>query len=190
MLRQQTTPRQTQHRNWLFLIIVVCVTLSPVTESLSANVANDSPAHLDELGVRRLEIRTNVIGDFYLPPAAQRVPGIILLGGSDGEPMKERSALLASNRYAVLNLFYFGHGSLPKEFAEVPVEYLTNAVLWLQAREEVDPARIGVIGHSRGAEAAFLMATLRPDIRAVVAVAPSFVVWPGPGASGYFHSAW
>src|SRR5262245_50817328 len=31
---------------------------------------------------------------------------------------------------------------------------------------------------------------LRPDVRAVVAVAPSSVAWPGPGASGYFHSAW
>jgi dienelactone hydrolase len=70
------------------------------------------------------------------------------------------------------------------------VEYLTNAVSWLQARERVDSARIGVIGHSRGAEAALLIATLRPDVRAVVAVAPSSVVWPGPGASGYFHSAW
>src|SRR5439155_11689900 len=54
----------------------------------------------------------------------------------------------------------------------------------------VGSARIGVIGHSRGTEAAFLMATLRPEVRAVVAVAPSCVVWPGPGASGYFHSAW
>jgi dienelactone hydrolase len=89
-----------------------------------------------------------------------------------------------------LNLFYFGYGSLPKEFSQVPVEYLTNAVSWLQAHEHVDSARIGVIGYSRGTEAAFLLATLRPEVRAVVAVAPSCVVWPGPGASGYFHSAW
>ncbi|HKS36002.1 MAG TPA: alpha/beta fold hydrolase, partial [Verrucomicrobiae bacterium] len=96
--------------------------------------------------------------------------------------MKERSASLASHGYAVLNLFYFGHASLPKELSGVPAEYLTNAVSWLQTRERVDPARIGVIGHSRGAEAAFVMAALRPDVRAVVAVAPSSVVWPGPGA--------
>jgi len=104
--------------------------------------------------------------------------------------MRERSALLASRGYAVLNLFYFGQEPLPKHFAEVPIEYLTNAVSWLQTREGVDAARTGVIGHSRGAEAALLMATLRPDVRAVVAVAPSSVVWPGPGAAGYFHSAW
>src|SRR5262249_29685551 len=119
-----------------------------------------------------------------------RVPGIILLGGSDGEPMKERSMLLASNGYAVLNLFFFGHASLPKTFAEVPVEYLTNAVSWLSHRDQVEPTRIGVIGHSRGSEAAFLIATLCPNVRAVVGVAPRSVVWPGPGASGYFHSAW
>jgi dienelactone hydrolase len=131
-----------------------------------------------------------VFGDFYVPTTTGRVPGIILLGGSDGEPMKERSALLAAQGYAVLNLFYFGYGSLPKAFAQVPVEYLTNAVSWLQAQGRVDAARIGVIGYSRGTEAAFLMATLRPDVGAVIAVAPSSVVWPGPGASGYFHSAW
>jgi dienelactone hydrolase len=160
------------------------------SRSPSANAADDSRIHIDEAGVGRQEIQTNVVGNFYFPPTTERVPGIILLGGSDGAPMKERSTLLASNGYAVLNLFYFGRGSLPKELAEVRLEYLTNAVSWLQAREQVDPARIGLLGHSRGAEAALLMATLRPDVRAVVAVAPSSVVWPGPGASGYFHSAW
>src|SRR5262245_28416849 len=149
---------------------------------------NDSRIHLAD--VLRREVRTNVFADFYVPAATERVPGIVLLGGSDGEPMKERAALLASHGYAVLNLFYFGYGSLPKEFAKVPVEYLTNAVSWLRVHERVDSARIGVMGHSRGTEAAFLLATLRPDVRAVAGVAPSCVVWPGPGAAGYFHSAW
>jgi len=148
------------------------------------------PNDLHGSGVRLHEIRTNVIGDLYLPPTSGRVPGLILLGGSDGQPMKERSTLLASNGYAVLNLFYFGHGPLPKQFAEVPLEYLTNAVSWLQAHERVDPTRVGLIGYSRGAEAALLIATFRSDVKAVVAVAPSSVIWPGPGASGYFHSAW
>jgi hypothetical protein len=94
-----------------------------------ANAADGSRITIDEAGVRRQEIRTNLVGDFYLPTTTGRAPGIILLGGSDGEPMKERSAFLASRGYAVLNLFYFGHASLPKELSEVPVEYLTNAVL-------------------------------------------------------------
>ena len=64
------------------------------------------------------------MGDFYIPVTKERLPGIILLGGSDGEPMKERSTLLAAHGYAVLNLFYYGYSSLPKQFAKVPVEYL------------------------------------------------------------------
>jgi dienelactone hydrolase len=143
-----------------------------------------------EMVVCRQEIRTNVVGDFYVAANSMSLPAIILLGGSDGEPMQKRSELLASKGYAVLNLFYFGHDLLPKHFAKVPIEYLTDAVSWLQARQQVDPTRIGVIGYSRGTEAAFLMATLCPGVKAVVGVAPSSVVWPGPGASGYFHSAW
>jgi dienelactone hydrolase len=146
--------------------------------------------HNNGRDVLRSEIRTNVVGDFYLPRATTSLPGIILLGGSDGEPMNERSALLASHGYAVLNLFYFGHDPLPTHFAKVPLEYLTNAVSWLQAREPVDSNRIAIIGYSRGAEAALLVGTLHPDVRTVVAVAPSSVVWPGPGLSGYFNSAW
>src|SRR5689334_1316180 len=81
---------------------------------------SDSPIHINGADVLRLEIRTNVMGDFYIPATKECVPGIILLGGSDGEPMKERSTLLASHGYAVLNLLYYGFGSLPKQFAKVP----------------------------------------------------------------------
>src|SRR5262249_48708041 len=131
----------------------------------SAHATNESQTQLNGAGVRRQEIRTNLIGDFYLPAKAEQLTGIILLGGSDGEPMRERSALLAAQGYAVLNLFYFGLDPLPRHFSEVPLEYLTNAVCWMQARESVDSSRIGVIGYSRGTEAALLMATLCPQVR-------------------------
>jgi dienelactone hydrolase len=192
MLRRQSTLRPDQPRNWSMALVLVCAahTTAAGLTLPSVTAANESRIDMTEAGVRREEIRTKVVGDYYFSTTTKRVPGIILLGGSDGEPMRERSALLATQGFAVLNLFYFGHSSLPKEFAKVPVEYLTNAVSWLRGRKEVYPARIAVIGHSRGAEAALLTATFCPDVRAVVAVAPSSVVWPGPGASGYFHSAW
>jgi dienelactone hydrolase len=184
MLLQQYTFRQCQCSPTPLLILAIA------THFPSAHPAENSRIHPDAAGVSCHEIRTNLAGNFYLPSRTERVPGLILLGGSDGAAMPDRSALLAAHGYAVLNLFYFGYGSLPKELAKVPVEYLTNAVSWLQARDQVDPARIGVIGHSRGAEAALLMATLCLDVRAVVGVAPSSVVWPGPGVSGSFQSAW
>src|SRR5258706_324475 len=146
MRRQQISLRERQHHIWLLLIVSVCLAACRAAESPSANAANTSRIHVYEDGICREAIRTNVVGDFYFPTTTRRVPGLILLGGSDGEPMKDRSALLASNGYAVLNLFYFGHDSLSKNFAAVPIEYLTNAVSWLLRQEQVDPARIAVIG--------------------------------------------
>lgn len=173
--------RQPQRGSLFRLICLTCAAQASVVAT-----AERADNHLEVQEFRG----TNTVADLYLPPTNERVPGIILLGGSDGEPMKARSQLLAAQGYGVLNLFYFGYESLPKDFAKVPLEYLTNAVSWLQRVPQINPTRIGVIGHSRGAEAALLMATTCGDIRAVVAVAPSAVVWPGPGASGYFHSAW
>jgi len=60
------------------------VTLFVLCAERSLPASND----LHKSGVRRREIRTNVIGDFYLPPNTGRLPGLILLGGSDGQPMK------------------------------------------------------------------------------------------------------
>src|SRR5690349_2596946 len=124
-------------------------TYAPAAEStlgFAAATRDESQIHTNEAGIRRQEIRTNPVGDFYFRARAEKLPGIILLGGSDGEPMSERSALLAAQGYAVLNLFYFGSDPLPKHFSEVPLEYLTNAVSWLQASASVDSARLGVIG--------------------------------------------
>ena len=104
--------------------------------------------------------------------------------------MKARAALLAAHGFVVLNLYYFGHSSLPERFVGVPLEYFDGAVSWLKTHEDVDSERLGVIGHSRGAEAALLLGTIRPDIKVIVAVAPTAVVWPGPNPRDSFHSAW
>jgi dienelactone hydrolase len=141
--------------------------------------------------IRREEIRQEgLVGDLYLPGVRGRYPALILLGGSDGEPMKARSALLAAHGFVVLNLFYFAHPSLPERFVGIPLEYFDRAASWLKDYEEVDSERLGVIGHSRGAEGALLLGTIRRDIKAIIAVAPSAVAWPGPNPKDCFRSAW
>jgi hypothetical protein len=54
-----------------------------------------------------------------------------------------------------------------------------RALDWLRRRPEVDPKRMAVVGHSKGAEAALLVGVRHPELRAVVAGAPSSVVWDG-----------
>ncbi len=73
----------------------------------------------------------------------------------------------------------------------MPLEYFDKAVAWLKARPEVDPKAIGAIGWSRGSEAALLLASRNPDVHAVVAVAPSGIVWQGIDYSnGSSQGAW
>jgi dienelactone hydrolase len=148
-------------------------------------------APLSGRDVRREEIRKDgLVGDLYLPAARGHHPALILLGGSDGEPMKARASLLAVHGFVVLNLFYFGHPSLPERFVGIPLDYFDRAVSWLKDHEEVQSQHLGVVGHSRGAEGALLLGTIRPDLKAIVAVAPSAVVWPGPNPKDCFRSAW
>jgi dienelactone hydrolase len=129
-----------------------------------------------------------------LPGAAKR-PALILLGGSEGGAMITRDApVWASRGYAVLALPYYspmGWGpngptpaelpGLPSAFADIPVDRLQQARDWLAQQPEVDAARIGVMGTSKGAEFALLAAARMPWVRAVVAIVPTDVVWEGWG---------
>ncbi len=130
----------------------------------------------------------------HLPGDARR-PALLLLGGSEGGTLITRDAALwASRGYAVLALPYYSpprfgpQGPMPPElptlpaaFADIPVQRLQAARDWLAAQPQVDAARLGVIGTSKGAEFALLAATRMPWIRAVAAIVPSDVVWEGWG---------
>jgi dienelactone hydrolase len=132
---------------------------------------------------------------FATLPGAVRRPALILLGGSEGGSLITRDApVWASRGFAVLALPYYsppGWGpngptpaelpSLPAAFADIPLERLQAARDWLAAQPEVDAARIGVMGTSKGAEFALLAAARMPWIRSVVALVPSDVVWEGWG---------
>ena len=123
-----------------------------------------------------------LVGKLMLPSEGNqnnRIPAVILLGGSEGGFDEAGATLLASHGYAALTLAYFGVEGVPAELVNIPVEYPLQAVKWLQARPEIDPRRIAVIGRSRGSELALLAASLSSEIKAVVAMSPSSVVWNG-----------
>jgi dienelactone hydrolase len=124
-----------------------------------------------------------LVGKLYRPAgAAGRLPGVIVLGGSEGglNPAVSREARLIARRgYAALQLGYFGAPRLPETVQLIPLEYFERAVTWLRAQPGVDPGHIGILGTSIGGEAALLVAAHDPAITAVVAAVPSNVVWEG-----------
>jgi len=126
---------------------------------------------------------------------ALKRPALILLGGSEGGAAITRDApFWASQGYAVLALPYYSprnwspQGLLPPElpelpanFVDIPVERLEQARAWLAEQPEVDAARIGVQGTSKGAEFALIAGTRLPWIKGIAAIVPSDVVWEGWG---------
>lgn len=104
---------------------------------------------------------------------------MLVLGGSEGGLNESTAALLASRGYAALVLAYFGLEGLPQELIEIPLEPFARVLDWLAAQDAVDAARLALFGASKGAEAALLVASRRADVRAVIAHAPSDVVWQG-----------
>ncbi len=118
-----------------------------------------------------------LVGTFYQPAGEGRHPAMIVLTGSGGgvPPPSGPAGGFASRGYAVLALAYFNAEKLPPTLSNIPLEYFGTAVEWLASQPSVDPDRIGVYGHSRGAELALLLGVMY-RFSVVVAVAPSNVV--------------
>ena len=132
-------------------------------------------------------------GRLFIPPGREPRPIVIVLGGSGGGFDLDKAAVLARHGFATLSLAYFGLPGLPPWLHRVPLEYFARAMAWLGHQPEVDARRMGVLGISRGAELALLLSSTFPEIRAVVAYAPSAVAWGSGGrdkATGEIIPCW
>src|SRR6185503_15233648 len=129
-------------------------------------------------------------GVFACADTLERVPGVLALGGSDGGIPTYFQQLLARERCACLALAYHGTPKTQPNLIDVPLERLERALRWLRDHPRVAArdGRVGVVGASKGAELALVLATTFPDlVGPVVAYTPSSVVWAGidfaaPGA--------
>jgi dienelactone hydrolase len=131
-------------------------------------------------GVTVTEIAEDgLVGRLYEPAGGGRRPAILVLSGSNGGIQVTHAPILAGHGYVTFSLAYFRAPGLPKDLVEIPLESLKRGLDWLRARASVDPGRVAVLGISRGAEGALLLGATYPEIKAVVALAPSHVVWEG-----------
>jgi dienelactone hydrolase len=130
-------------------------------------------------GVTETRVRERgLVGSLFRPAGAGPFPAILAIGGSEGGiGARQEAALLASSGYVALALAYFGLDSLPAQLDRIPLEYFMTGLDYLGRQPGVDSARLGIVGTSKGAEAALAVATRSRRFRAVVAYAPSHVVW-------------
>ncbi|WP_344694047.1 acyl-CoA thioester hydrolase/BAAT C-terminal domain-containing protein [Sphingomonas cynarae] len=139
----------------------------------------------------RIEVRQDgLVGRLHLMSGMRSQTAVIMLNGSDGGVPSARDADdLAANGYPTLALAYFQDwrgqpDGVPASLNDIPLEYFFRAIDWLKRRSEVDPARIVVMGQSRGGELALLLGSLRPDLAGIIAFSPSSRVWSGIPAYG------
>ncbi len=136
-------------------------------------------------------VTDGVFANWFPATGAKRGPAVMVLGGSEGGIGKpERSAVDLKRRgFSVLMPSYFGAPAQPDQLELVPLETFDRALAWLRAQPEVDPDRVAVFGHSKGAEAALLVGVRDQRLRAVIASAPTSHVWPGIDWNAIWPSA-
>lgn len=111
-------------------------------------------------------------------------PLIVGLGGAEGgntfvraqfKPMRDS---FLEQGYAFLALAYFGGSDTPSALDRISVDGVHEAIVEASRDARVNRDCIAVIGGSKGAELALLLASHYEDIKAVAAAAPAEAVFP------------
>jgi dienelactone hydrolase len=119
------------------------------------------------------------VGKYYPASSTEKRVAVLVLGGSEGGFPDRLAKPIIDAGLPVLALAYFKAEGLPQELEKIPLEYIYKAKAWLQSQANVKLDELVVVGWSKGAELALLLATTDKTITQVVAIAPSSVVWAG-----------
>ncbi len=126
-----------------------------------------------------------VVGNLYLAESEAR-GAVLVFGGSEGGvsvTVDNMARSLAAAGFDSLALSYWGALDQPGEMKELPLETFDAGMEYLRSASSAGQ-NIAVIGYSKGAEAALLLASRRQNISAVVAGVPTHVSWQAPEPIG------
>ena len=135
--------------------------------------------------MKKRTAKDGLVADFFHDGSGQPRKAVILLGGSEGGkrwsawPLAIVTTRLVERGYNVLSLAYFKANGLPGSLEEIPLEYFEKTFEWLAAQPEVVSNKYALIGGSKGGELSLLLGSMFANIKAVVGLLPSSVVWQG-----------
>jgi dienelactone hydrolase len=168
--------------------------LQTIQLRLLKNGAQVATAQLEQLrvaeGVRRTRLTGQLHGTLFVPNTPGRHPAVLVLGGSEGGVPTLKAAWLASHGFAAVALAYFRFEDLPPLLEAIPLEYFGRALSWMVNQPEILPDQIAVLGTSRGGELALQLASMYPQIHAVVAYVPANVRYPACCGNTRVPYAW
>ena len=143
------------------------------------------PYDVREAAFRNTKDGVDLAGTLTLPQGAGPWPAVVLVSGSgqqdrDETLMDHKPFLVladALSRAGIAVLRYDdrgvgGSGGDPTKATSVDFARDAEAAIeWLKERPDIDPARIGVVGHSEGGLIAALLAARRTDLAGIVMLA-------------------
>lgn len=128
-------------------------------------------------GVKPRNINENGFqANYFIKDVTEKKTTIVLIGG--GQWGDYWGGEFAKKGFVGLSVPYTRRKGLPNLPEEINLEYFENALKWLKEQPEVAPDKIILMGASKNAELALVIASIFPElVGGVVAYAPSSVSW-------------
>lgn len=126
----------------------------------------------------------NIESQLYLGKGKNQ-PLIVGLGGSEGgnawssDHWKKTRDAFIEKGYAFLAIGYFNAKGTPDTLNKIAIEDVHNAITEAAKNDKINATKIAIVGGSRGADLALLLASYYKDIKCVVGLVPSHVSFPG-----------
>src|SRR5258706_1037580 len=154
----------------LLVISTVILALSACSNSQqsSVSVLFGFGGAIENPGYEGVRVNNDgVFANFFRANTRNKAPAVLLLAGSEGGlspgEAPEIKGLTAAG-FNVLYLCYFGCPGTPTHLVAVPLETFDRGLAFLRVQPSVDPARIAILGESKGAEAALLVGARDPKV--------------------------
>jgi esterase/lipase len=130
--------------------------------------------------IRSQRITDGFVGELFYSDHAENKT-IVFLGGS-GSGLGVNSPLaaaLASHGFNVLSVAFFNEEGLPSQLSRIPLEYFENVFAWLSKNPITSGKEIQILGMSKGAELALILASRYPFITKMALWAPHAYCFQG-----------
>jgi len=124
--------------------------------------------------IKNHRISAEFVGDFFYSDHPENKTIVWLGGSGSGLAINAPiAAALASHGFNVLAVAYFGEKGLPPKLSRVPLEYFEKVFAWLANNPVTAGKEIRILGMSKGAELALLLASRHSFITRVVLFSPA-----------------
>lgn len=165
----------------LRLTLALLLSLAIASPTLAAPATRPLPANH-----AKVHVQLFLSPEGTLPQQGEpRRPLLVAVGGAEGgnawagpRAQATRERFLADG-YALLAIAYFGLPDTPARLDRIALEGVRTAILDAAEHPAIDARCIAMMGGSKGAELALLLASRTPEIKAVAAIVPASVVFVG-----------